>query len=355
MNINFSCPINSTGYGISSWNILKHLYSLEPNIAYFPIGQPRIDNQSDYELVTSLYKNSQSFDHNAPFVKIWHQFDLANHIGRGRYYALSFFELDTFNSLEVSHLKVPDRLLVTSQWAKDVIASNGIDSQVSVVPLGVDRTIFNESLYEKNNKNHYTFMNIGKWEVRKGHDILLELFQKAFPNEDDVELCLLASENTNNYSSEEELNQWKNMYTSDKRVKLLNGVKTHQDIAKVINYADCGVFPSRAEGWNLELLEMMSMNKPVIATNYSAHTEFCNKDNCYMVEVNEKEKAYDGKAFIGQGNWAKIGNDQKDQIISHMRYCYNNRIIANKDGVETAKKYSWLNSAQTLLGCILNG
>lgn len=354
MNINFSCPINSTGYGISSWNILKHLHSLEPNIAYFPIGQPRVDNQHDHDLVISLYKNSQSFDHEAPFVKIWHQFDLANHIGKGKYCALSFFELDTFNSLEVSHLKVPDRLLVTSQWAKDVIISNGIDSQVSVVPLGVDRGVFDESLYEKNSKNNYVFMNIGKWEVRKGHDILLELFQKAFANEDDVELCLLASENTNNYSPETELNQWKNMYSSDKRVKLLNGVQNHKDIAKVINYADCGVFPSRAEGWNLELLEMMSMNKPVIATNYSAHTEFCNKDNCYLVDINEKEKAYDGKAFIGQGNWAKIGSNQKDQIIEYMRYCYKNRITTNSHGVLTAQKYSWLNSAQTLLGCILN-
>lgn len=354
MNINFSCPINSTGYGIGSWNILKHLYSLEPDIAYFPIGQPRVENQKDYNLVDLLYKNSQNFDPYAPFVKIWHQFDLASHIGRGAYYAMSFFELDTFNSFEVSHLKVPDRILVTSKWAKDIIVQNGITTKVDIVPLGVDREIFDENKYEKINKNKYIFMNIGKWEIRKGHDILLELFQKAFPDQDDVELCILASEHTNSYSSKEELDQWKNMYSSDKRIKLLNGAQSHKNIAEIINYADCGVFPSRAEGWNLELLEMMSMNKPVIATDVSAHTEFCNKNNCYLVGVNEKEKAYDGKAFIGQGNWAKIGSNQKDQIIEHMRYCYKNHISTNSHGVETAQKYSWLNSAQTLLGCILN-
>jgi len=354
MNLNFSCPINNTGYGIASWNILKNLYLLNTNISYFPIGQPSASSQDDYNLIVQLYNNSRNFDYRAPFIKIWHQFDLANHIGKGPYFALPFFELDTFNTLEVSHLKVPDRILVTSHWAKEVVQSNGIDSHVSVVPLGVDRDIFDENKYIKNHTDKYVFLNIGKWEVRKGHDILLELFQKAFPENNDVELWILASENTNNYSSAQELDQWKNMYKNDSRIKLLKSAQNHYEIAQIMNDANCGLFPSRAEGWNLELLEMMSMNKPVIATNYSAHTEFCNKNNSYLIDIDEKEKAYDGKAFIGQGNWAKIGTKQKDQIVENMRYCFNNNIKTNNQGILTAKKYSWLNSAQTLLRCIDN-
>jgi glycosyltransferase involved in cell wall biosynthesis len=354
MNINFSCPINNTGYGIASWNILKNLYRLNLNIAYFPIGQPSASSKEDYDLILKLYHNSHYFDHEAPFIKIWHQFDLANHIGKGRYFALPFFELDTFNEMELSHLKVPDQLLVTSNWAKDVLRSNNINSQVNIVPLGVDRNIFDENKYAKNHTNKYVFLNIGKWEVRKGHDILLELFQNAFPFQEDVELWLLASENTNNYSSAKELDRWKNIYNSDPRVKLLPSAQNHIEIAQIMNDANCGIFPSRAEGWNLELLEMMSMNKPVIATNYSAHTEFCNSNNCYLIDIEEKEKAYDGKAFIGQGSWAKIDQKQKDQIIEYMRNAYKNNIKINNHGVETAEKYSWFNSAKKLLGCINN-
>jgi hypothetical protein len=165
---------------------------------------------------------------------------------------------------------------------------------------------------------------------------------------------ILASETTNGYSNKTELDQWKNMYKNDSRIKLLKSAQNHYEIAQIMNDADCGLFPSRAEGWNLELLEMMSMNKPVIATNYSAHTEFCDKENCYLVDINEKEKAYDGKAFIGQGNWAKIGTKQKDQIVENMRYCFNNNIKTNSQGILTAQKYSWVNSAQTLLRCIDN-
>ena len=62
---------------------------------------------------------------------------------------------------------------------------------------------------------------------------------------------------------------------------------------------DVGIFPSRAEGWNLEILELMSCGKHIITTNYSAHTEFCNKENALLVDIDELETAYDGKWFLG--------------------------------------------------------
>lgn len=351
MNINFSSPINGTGYGIASFNILKELYKLHKTISFFPIGQPNVNNQNDYDLLLELMKNSQDLDINAPFVKIWHQFDLAEHVGRGDYFAYPFFELDTFNKMEVKHLNVPDRILVSSEWAKSVIEDNGINSQVDVVPLGVNRLIFNEYVQRTRNDDKYVFLNIGKWEVRKGHDILYQLFNHAFGNDPNVELWVLASEHNNSYSSKEEIDHWHRTYSAP-NIKVFRGLDSHQDVAQLIAESDCGIYPSRAEGWNLELLESMSMNKPVITTNYSAHTEFCNKDNSYLVDITEKELAYDGKAFKKQGNWAKIGQTQYDQIIDYMIYMVKNNIKTNPNGILTAKKYTWKNSASILSGCI---
>lgn len=351
MNINFSSPINDTGYGIASFNILKELYKLNKDISFFPIGQPGVNNQQDYDLLIELIKNSQDLDINAPFVKIWHQFDLAEHIGRGEYFAYPFFELDTFNKMEVNHLKVPDRLLCSSEWAKSVILNNGINSPVDVVPLGVNRLVFNEYIQRNRTDDKYIFLNIGKWEVRKGHDILYKLFKDSFGEDKNVELWILAPQHNNSYSTKEEISEWHKKYSSN-NIKVFTGVQAHSDVAQLIAECDCGIYPSRAEGWNLELLETMSMNKPVIATNYSAHTEFCDIDNSYLVDITETESAYDGKAFKNQGNWAKIGQTQYDQIIDYMRYMVKNNIKTNPNGVLTSKKYSWKNSATTLLGCI---
>lgn len=349
-NITMHCPVNHTGYGIASLNILKELHSLA-NTSYIPIGQPAVSTQEEYNLIQSLLNNQDLLDINAPVLKIWHQFDLGLHFGRGKYFAFPFFELDTFNNRERQHLSVPDVLFATSEWAKNVILDNNVSTPVDVIPLGVDLSIFDHSAYTKEN-DKYVFLNIGKWEVRKGHDILWTLFQQAFPEEKDVELWVLASESTNGYSNAEQLAEWKKLYSNDERIRLSSGVPSHKEIAQIMSQSSCGIFPSRAEGWNLELLEMMAMNKPVIATNYSAHTEFCNKDNSYLIDIDDTEMAHDGKAFYGQGNWAKLGQNQYDQIIEHMRYLYKNRISTNSTGLETAKQFSWKNSASKILRCI---
>tara|TARA_Y100000310_G_C20700825_1_gene829721 strand:- start:7541 stop:7888 length:348 start_codon:yes stop_codon:yes gene_type:complete len=109
--------------------------------------------------------------------------------------------------------------------------------------------------------------------------------------------------------------------------------------------ADCGVFPSRAEGWNLELLEMMSIGKEVIATNYSGHTEFINKDNCRLIEVKELEEAHDGKWFNGQGDWGVI---DLDILTKNLLEVHSNKKF-NKEGVETAKMYSWSNTVKKIV------
>jgi len=351
MNINLSCPINQTGYGIASLNILKSL-SENNNLAYFPIGQPFVNRENEYLLVSKCYKKSLMLDPSAPFIKIWHQFDLSQRIGKGKYYAFSFFELDTFNKQETLHLSIPDELFVTSEWAKNVLIKNGITSPIHIVPLGVDREIFNENIITHNNQeSKYIFLNVGKWEVRKGHDILLHLFLSAFPTETDVELWICASEKTNSYSTTEDLHKWKTMY-SHPRVRLFSGVNSQEELAYLISQSSCGLYPTRAEGWNMELLETMSIGKPVITTNYSAQTEFCNKDNAFLVEIENLESAYDGKAFNHQGNWAKIDKNQQDQFIEHMRYCYMNKVDNNKEGIKTAKCFSWDNTASIIERCI---
>ena len=113
------------------------------------------------------------------------------------------------------------------------------------------------------------------------------------------------------------------------------------------------MFPARAEGWNLEALEMMACGKQVIITDFSAHTEFCSKENSLLVSIDETEIAYDGKWFHGQGNWAKIGDKQIQQIAQHMKNVHksvqNHENTRNTAGVETAEKFSWQNSAQKIM------
>ena len=115
-------------------------------------------------------------------------------------------------------------------------------------------------------------MNNGKWEWRKGHDFLLQAFCNAFGPGDNFMLKLLCR----NYVLSDEANDsWANIFLGSRigtRVQLVPRLPTQSQVAALLAGCDCGVFPSRAEGWNLGLLECMSVGLSVIATNCSAHT-----------------------------------------------------------------------------------
>lgn len=347
--LNMMCPINFTGYGITSYNIYKELRNYV-DICLFPIGDAQIESNEDQSKIIEDLNKQNYFDKNSTCFKIWHQFDLATRIGSGKFGALTFFEVDKLRPKEIQMINNLDCVFVASNWAKNVLMNNQINIPIYISPLGINPNIFNNEVNNlvAKDKNKYIFLNIGKWEIRKGHDILVEIFNEAFSENDDVELWML---NHNPFLTEEENNIWINLYknsTLGSKIRVLPRISSHCDVAKLIALSDCGIFPARAEGWNNEVPEFFALNKPVILTNYSAHTEYANTDNSYMIDIEELVEAKDDKFFNGFGNWAKFSDKQIEQTIEHMRYVYKNNIKTNPAGLETAKNLTWSNTAKII-------
>jgi len=350
--INLMTSLSNTGYGVVGKNLTLELFKTGGiDITLWPYGS--IPEGPDKRLLEALVYQQNMVDPKATCINIWHQFDLAKRIGNGPYYAWPFFELDRFNARELAHLSVPHYLIASSEWAKNILCNQVPNSIVYKVPCGVDTNTFKPNKDGRHKDNQpYTFFNIGKWEKRKGHDVLIRAFDKAFETTDDVHLVMMPH---NPFLREHQLNYWTKMYTNAKlhsKVTLLNPVATHTDVAKIINQCDCGVFPSHAEGWNLELLESMACGKPVIATNNSAHTEFCDGVNSFLIETPNMETAFDGIFFTGQGEWAEIDMDEEDQLIEYMRYCYQER-PNNLSGIATADRFTWTRSAGVLIEILI--
>ena len=369
MKLNVRAPGNMfLGYGAASINIMKALDKLGVEISYFQIGQPQLTT-NDTALLQKWINNQNTFDSSAPALTIWHENQLSERIGNGKHYALSFFELDTLNERRRHHLNSVNHLITPSAWALDVLRKNNVTTPASVVPMGVDTEIFHP--FDVNRSDKYTFLVMGKWELRKGHDLIHEIFNNAFSVDDDVELWMMCS---NIFLNEEETREWENYYLQTDlgqagKIKFIAQVKTDYELAQIMNQVDCGISLSKAEGFDLPILKMMACGKKVITTNYSAHTEFCNNDNSYLIDIDELEEANDGGKWFGpgtgnEGNWAKIGESQQEQAIEHLRnnmydhirpnyvirtaaevggvggYVYKNNKI-NQAGLETAQNMTW--------------
>lgn len=345
--INLQTPINSLGYGVAGFNILKELYARDNSVALYPIGQP----EPVEDFVAHAMNNITKLKLDRPHIKIWHQHDLFQRVGSGKHFGFPIFELTEFDQREKVSLGHCDELLVCSKWAQETIDPY-VGCHVHVVPLGVDIDIFYPQRITNSEKT--VFFNCGKWEKRKGHDILVECFNKAFTKDDNVELWMMCE---NPFLQEDKKNYWEQLYKTSglgDKIKLIPRQQHHQDVARLMNMVDCGVFPARAEGWNLELLEMMACGKHVIATNYSAHKEFCTPINSRLVNTHNLETAFDGVFFDGtKGFWAELANDQKDAIIEYMRDVHSlkqsGQLGVNHSGIETANKFTWKNTVDKLL------
>lgn len=343
MNLSMLAPINGLGYGVAAKNIILSLIQNGVNVALFPIGD-KIEAGTNQNILSAI-KQRTMYDKDADCIRIWHQFALAEHVGRGRHIGFPIFELDTLTAEEKHQMNSMDGIIVCSGWAKQVCINNGITVPVYVVPLGVDTTVFKPMV---NESPETIFFNCGKWEIRKGHDILIQAFKKAFGPADNVKMLMCCS---NPFLDVQARNHWEQMYRHPK-IHIVPRLTSHAEVAMMMGMADCGVFPARAEGWNLEALETLACGKQLIITDYSAHTEFCNDKNSMLIPITDLEPAVDNKWFFGQGNWANLSKSV-DIIAAYMKDVHDKKkkgtLLENLAGLATANKYTWDNSAKQLL------
>lgn len=353
--INLLAPVNSLGYGGVGLNMALSLDQL-CEVSFWPIGTPDVPMRH-LAALQQMNKRTETYDGYAPSLRIYHQFSLAEHVGKGLHAGFPIFELTDFTEVEKNHLSYQDIIFVTSKWAAKVLDDNGIPmNRVRIAPLGVDHTIFYPS--DEYNNGPTTFLNMGKWEVRKGHDFLIEAFENAFTAKDDVRLimhcynpCLPTQQQAIEYNQ-----KWESRYLSsplrDKIIVTKNRLEIQEQVCDLMRKADCGIFPARAEGWNMELAEMLALGKTCIATDYSAHTEYAS-GFAYMIEVDDLEPAWDGVWFRGQGRWASLGDRQMEQTVEYMRYVHKKKMsgqcLYNSGGANQMAKFTWKETARKVL------
>ena len=346
-------PHSRTGYGVTGANLLRALQEKGVPVAFFPLGgvDPTLTANP---LLPAALQAQDNFPVDAPSVRLAQQFDLALHAGRGARVAFTIFETDVFTSRERHHLRMQDAVLVCSPWAREVCVANGLaPSAVHVVPLGVDREIYHPGVVPRQRwqADETVFMQVGKLESRKGQLDLLRAFEAAFTPGDRVRLVLICHNPfLRKDHFEAALAPFRTSVMARHITLHLTELATSRDVAAMMAAADCGVFPSRAEGWNLEALEMLAMGKALIVSNATAHTAFLTSANARLIEMGPPERLAGGQH---PGSWPSWTSAQHEQLVHHLRAVHAERQagtgMRNDAGIETAMRHSWAASADAVL------
>ena len=283
-------------------------------------------------------------------------------------YGYTFFENElTDNSVE--NAKKYDLVLGGSSWCRDRMREKGINN-CAVLIQGIDPVNF-YPIREEKTQDAFVVFSGGKFELRKGQDLILKAMKILQEKYTDIFLvnCWYniwpQSMQLMNYSQYIEFEykegcSWKEAMN---HVYGINGldparIKTCELVANekqrdIYKETDIGVFPNRCEGGtNLVLMEYMACAKPVIASDTSGHKDIVSADNALLLnelrDINLVDA--DGKLV---GRWQE---PSLEQLVSTIEYAYHHRDEIKKAGQragEDLKQFTWEKSAMQALD-ILN-
>ena len=153
---------------------------------------------------------------------------------------------------------------------------------------------------------------------RKNPAATIKAFKQAFGLNDDVLLVIKCS-NAEQFPNQRE--QLKALVSGEPSIKLIDGYLLRDEINALIYNCDCYVSLHRSEGFGLTMAEAMFHGKPVIATAYSANTEYMNVGNSFLVKYDLVALSEDFGPYKKGNLWA---DPDSEHAASLMRHVFNN-------------------------------
>jgi glycosyltransferase involved in cell wall biosynthesis len=253
-----------------------------------------------------------------------------------------------------------DVLALGSSWCTDVLRGYGL-TNVATVLQGVDPSVFRPSEQSRQLlTDRFVVFSGGKFELRKGQDLVIRAFKVLQDRHRDVMLV------TQWY------NQWAHSLatmTSSPYIRFSPGQGDHValiqqtlaangvDVARTIVlqpkpnalmasvYAntDVGLFPNRCEGGtNLVLMEYMACGRPVIASYSSGHRDVVNGDNAVLITTMSQMTVNKGTKAT-----AVWDDPNLEETIERLEWAYQHRDELRRLGERAGRDLAQLTWART--------
>ena len=374
--LTLALPLGNTfGWGVCGKYLARELSRLAPvQLLTPPFGAEAIGDEFEYSELRRIYVDQEAaafrFGDAAPFPALQavtgHNLLPMEPRLRGRRNV-------GYTAFEISHLPTQsienarhhfERLVATSTWCRDILREHGLE-EAEVVLQGVDQAFFN--MFENQKvffQDRFVVFSGGKFELRKGQDLVIRAFQVLQERHDDV---LLVNAWFNHWEGTARTMaasphidfdyQGGDHCAAINRLLAANGIdldrvitlpaKPQTAMARIYKNTDCGLFPNRCEaGSNLVLMEYMACGKPALVSDSSGHRDVASDGNALLL------KDLRPLTISVSGGVTTVWDEPAlDEIIEALEWAYRHRDalrdIGDAAGV-SMQQLSWAAAAKQL-------
>lgn len=291
-----------------------------------------------------------------------HDFNPISGVRGSHNFAYTFFESELGPNAAANAAKY-DVVFCGSTWCLERMKERGITNG-RVLIQGVDHEIFRPMPVTRTD-NEFRIFSGGKFEYRKGQDIVIAAFRELAKKYDNMRLVcawhnpwpgLIQSMAESPHLDPAEWPRSNDLPQPEylKRLAVKNGVPhdritvldqlSQPDLAAVMNQTDLGVFPNRCEGGtNLVLMEYMACGKPASASTGTGHA-----DIHAAIYPNSLRKRNDAPG------WSECS---PESVANELEQWVNDTPEARVEAGEQARKamlqFTWERAARTIVETVI--
>lgn len=281
-------------------------------------------------------------------------------------YGYVFFESELTDE-SLRNASELDMVIAGSGWALDKLRAKGIKNSALLLQ-GVDGSRF-YPIETKSHPDRFVIFSGGKFEFRKGQDLVLAAFRILQEKYRDIYLLNCWHSDfaavTANMSCSPHIKveikgrSWQEVMSHIYNINGIDGTRIetlpivpNEKLREIYARTDIGVFPNRCEaGTNLVLMEYMACARPVIVSNSTGHCDMVNENNAILLN-SMRECVISNEDSTPYAVWEEVSVEELAAMIE-FAYLHRNKLLPFALNAATdMEKFTWKASAERLLKII---
>jgi len=250
-------------------------------------------------------------------------------------------------------LRRVDEVWAYSRSVRDCYLEAGVPPErVHVIPLGVDPEVFRPGLapLALPPGPDVRFLFVGGTIFRKGIDLLLSAFARAFQPSDGVGLVIKDMGTKSFYRGQTAEASVAGLRERGYPVEYIDRSLGEQEIAGLYAACDCLVHPFRGEGFALPVVEAMACGLPVIVTGAGPALDYASEETAFLIPAHRGQFAECRVGDLETIGRPWLSEPHPDALVEHLRRVAADPASARAKGQAASawirERFTWSRAAE---------